>query len=225
MILSGRSTSSPISEADEKHWEAEAGQGKDEGDGDPISEEDRRQFASQDVPAERDEAEVTDHIVREVDHGQPQSQDERGDSERAKVPHQRRGQGIPFSYGNSSTRTSARSASGLSWWKRCKEFVSLPAPNPDSSYRLIPIVSGICIPLSILLEIPGLTEPWYLRTEANKTVETKPNPVVLDVGLAISMASAVAANLFFVFRLLEKRVKAMTILSIIFLTIHGAALI
>lgn len=91
----------------------------------------------------------------------------------------------------------------------------------NSQYRYMPLLTGIIIPFSILLEIPGLTEHWYIRTEGNQVVETKSNPPILDAGLAISMASAVLANICLLMRFMEKgSVKLMTLLCIIFLTIH-----
>lgn len=97
--------------------------------------------------------------------------------------------------------------------ERIEEFV----PN----YRWTPIISGIVIPFSILLEIPGLTVRWYIKTEDHQTVDTKPNPVILDVGLAISLACALIANICLVLRFLEKRVQTATLMCIISLTIHG----
>lgn len=91
------------------------------------------------------------------------------------------------------------------------------------NYRWTPIMSGIIIPFSILLEIPGLTERWYIRTEGFQTVETKPNPVVLDVALAFSILCALIANVSLVLRFLEKRVQTVTLLCIVFLTIHGGS--
>ncbi|OCH88377.1 voltage-gated potassium channel [Obba rivulosa] len=109
-----------------------------------------------------------------------------------------------------------------SWASRVRSFL-FPENESDRfipNYRWTPIVSGVVIPFSILLEIPGLTERWYVRTENNKTVETRRNPVILDVGMAFSMACALIANICLVMRFLERRVLAMTILCIIFLTIH-----
>lgn len=91
------------------------------------------------------------------------------------------------------------------------------------NYRWTPIMSGIIIPFSILLEIPGLTERWYIRTEGFQTVETKPNPVILDVALAFSILCALIANVSLVLRFLEKRVQTVTLLCIVFLTIHGGS--
>ncbi|OBZ77638.1 Outward-rectifier potassium channel TOK1 [Grifola frondosa] len=89
-----------------------------------------------------------------------------------------------------------------------------------SNYRWTPIISGIVIPFSILLEIPGLTERWYIRTENNQTVQTRPNPPLLDVGLGISLGFALLANVCLIMRFLEKRVMTVTILCIVSLTTH-----
>ncbi|KAI0747018.1 hypothetical protein C8Q80DRAFT_1220221 [Daedaleopsis nitida] len=115
---------------------------------------------------------------------------------------------------------------GPSLYSRLKSYVW---PSGDQladidtfvpNYRWTPILSGIVIPFSILLEIPGLTVRWYIRTEGNTTVETRPNPIVLDVGMAISIACALIANVCLVLRFLEKRVQTVTLLCIVFLTIH-----
>ena len=95
--------------------------------------------------------------------------------------------------------------------------------DPDyipPKYRWTPILSGLLQPFSILLEIPGLTEHWYVRTENNHPVAYKANPAILDVGLAISMACAVVANIALISRFLERRVLPSTIVTIIGLSIH-----
>ncbi|KAH7332823.1 hypothetical protein B0J17DRAFT_677730 [Rhizoctonia solani] len=88
------------------------------------------------------------------------------------------------------------------------------------NFRWTPILSGIIIPFAILLEIPGLTEHWYIRTVANKTVETQENSKILDAGLAISMAFAVVANVALITRFLERRVRLATFIAIGGLIIH-----
>lgn len=114
------------------------------------------------------------------------------------------------------------------WYKRIMSYVFPKEESEESlekfvpNYRWTPIISGVVVPFSILLEIPGLTEHWYVRTEANNIVESKSNPPILDIGLAISMACALAANICLVMRFLEKRVKTVTLLTIVFLTVHGA---
>lgn len=110
------------------------------------------------------------------------------------------------------------------WLSRVKEYIFPPKEDLDSfipNYRYTPIISGVIIPFSILLEIPGLTEHWYIRTENNQTVEYRPNPIILDVGMGFSIACALIANVCLIMRFLEKRVKTMTILCTILLTIHG----
>ncbi|KAK7685004.1 hypothetical protein QCA50_011839 [Cerrena zonata] len=122
----------------------------------------------------------------------------------------------------STTDTTATTATLTS---RVKSFL-FPQDDPESleqfvpNYRWTPIISGVVIPFSILLEIPGLTERWYIRTQDGQTVETKRNPAILDIGLAFSLAFGLFANICLVMRFLEKRVRVMTLLSIIFLTLH-----
>lgn len=65
-----------------------------------------------------------------------------------------------------------------------------------------------------------MTEPWYVRTDGNVVVESRPNPVALDVGLAISLALGVFANACLVARFLEFRPKRFTLLAIASLTVH-----
>ncbi|KAI0336716.1 hypothetical protein GY45DRAFT_1315333 [Cubamyces sp. BRFM 1775] len=116
--------------------------------------------------------------------------------------------------------------SGVSLYTRIKSYVW---PTDDDSndvdklapnYRWTPILSGIVIPFSILLEIPGLTEDWYIRTQNHQTVEKRKNPVILEVGMVISIICALIANVSLVLRFLEKRVKTVTLLCIVSLTVH-----
>lgn len=119
------------------------------------------------------------------------------------------------------------SQSTPSAWKKFKEYVwpsDADLVDLDSfvpNYRWIPIVSGTIIPFSILLEIPGLTEKWYIKTEGNNIIAVQPNPAILDIGVAFSMACVVIANIMLILRFLEKRVKTVTLLCFVFLTIHG----
>lgn len=110
-----------------------------------------------------------------------------------------------------------------SFFTRVKTFVFPPSSDDLSyapNYRCTPLFTGIVVPFSILLEIPGLTGYWYIRTENYNTVQTRANPVLLDIGLAFSMTCAVLANVCIILRFLEKRVVTMTILCIAFLSIH-----
>ncbi|EKM56497.1 uncharacterized protein PHACADRAFT_194104 [Phanerochaete carnosa HHB-10118-sp] len=112
------------------------------------------------------------------------------------------------------------------WYTRIKDYIFPPEESESSlekfvpHYRWTPIIAGVVVPFALLLEIPGLTEDWYIRTEANQVVETKSNSAILDAGLAFSMACGLCANICLVLRFLEQRVKTVTILTMIFLTIH-----
>ncbi|CAE6447531.1 unnamed protein product [Rhizoctonia solani] len=102
------------------------------------------------------------------------------------------------------------------WGQEGEESRGEYIPN----FRWTPILSGVIIPFAILLEIPGLTEHWYIRTIGNKTVETQENSKILDAGLAISMASAVVANVALITRFLERRVRLATFIAIGGLIVH-----
>lgn len=108
-----------------------------------------------------------------------------------------------------------------------KDFILQRETNDDAelehqaTYRWLPIFSGIVIPFSILLEIPGLTEHWYIVTENNQTIESRKNSALLDAGMSISMACALIANIAIVFRFLERKVRTSTLIAIATLTIHG----
>lgn len=91
-----------------------------------------------------------------------------------------------------------------------------------TNYRVLPVISGLVIPFSILLEIPGLISGWYIRTDANVIVETRRNPPLLEAGLAISMFFAVVANVSLICRFLEKgTVLITTLITIVALSVHG----
>jgi potassium channel subfamily K, other eukaryote len=92
------------------------------------------------------------------------------------------------------------------------------------NYRRTPLISGSLIPFSILLEIPGLTQPWYVRTSGHQTVETRKNPPLVTIAISISMVLAVLANIALLFRFLERHVKRNTIICIVALTVHGKSL-
>ncbi|KAF8500393.1 hypothetical protein F5888DRAFT_1384540 [Russula emetica] len=88
------------------------------------------------------------------------------------------------------------------------------------NYRRTPLISGSLIPFSILLEIPGLTQPWYVRTSGNQTVETRKDPPLVLIAISISMVLAVLANIALMLRFLERHVKRNTIICIVALTVH-----
>ncbi|KZP17478.1 voltage-gated potassium channel [Athelia psychrophila] len=125
--------------------------------------------------------------------------------------------------GFTSFSSNSRDSKLKIWLRKVSYFIFPPKEDVSSfvpNYRTGPIFSGIIIPFSILLEVPGLTDHWYVRTEENKTVEYRPNPLILDVGLSVSLACALIANVCLVMRFMEHRIKTMTISCVIALTIH-----
>ncbi|BGP34848.1 Potassium channel [Rhodotorula toruloides] len=131
--------------------------------------------------------------------------------------------------------------SGLAGWlmrhARAKKRPSQPVSGSDvqaeagdsseyhyvkPEFRDLPILSGLVCPFSVLLDIPGLTTRWYIRTEGYNIVETQPNPALLDVGQAISLAFGVLANAALVWRFLEHRPRVCTWVAIVALTMHDA---
>jgi potassium channel subfamily K, other eukaryote len=134
-----------------------------------------------------------------------------------------------FSTSVSGTRTGFGSSDNEKpWYRRIKDYILPPEESRASlekfvpNYRWTPIIAGVVVPFALLLEIPGLTEHWYIRTEGNSVVETRSNSAILDIGLAFSMACGLCANICLVLRFLEIRVKTVTLLTMVFLTIHGA---
>ncbi|KAG5645495.1 hypothetical protein DXG03_005904 [Asterophora parasitica] len=172
--------------------------------GDTLAEENRA-AEEESLPEPRDDNDIIDELERE------------------EYPDTRKRRRRKFA--SFSTFTLTRKSSAVSWWARLKDVLDPRTSAADVEaymphYRYMPIVSGVIIPFSILLEIPGLTEDWYVRTEANHTVETHKNTQILDIALGFSIGFAVLANACLVTRFMEKKVKTMTLLCVLFLTIH-----
>ncbi|ORY73112.1 hypothetical protein BCR35DRAFT_307383 [Leucosporidium creatinivorum] len=109
------------------------------------------------------------------------------------------------------------------WWSREQRRQEAEGEYEQErlvKHRYLPILSGLVCPFSVLLDIPGLTERWYVRTNGYTVVETQPNPIILDVGQAVSMALGVLANLGLIVRFLERKPYAGTWVAIIALTAH-----
>lgn len=137
--------------------------------------------------------------------------------------------GVPLTYtatmSSSSMNTISR-PSLPSWLVKVKEVLFGPLQDREEffklpTYRRAAIISGNLIPFSILLEVPGLTENWYVRTDGHQIVESRKNPPWVVASLSISLALAVLANIALVYRFLERRPKRSTVISITALTMHG----
>jgi hypothetical protein len=140
----------------------------------------------------------------------------------------RRRQGVPLTSTatvSSSTIINFSRPSLPKWLVKAKEILFGSHSHGDEdilpNYRRTPIISGSLIPFSILLEIPGLTEPWYVRTYNHQNVETRKNPPLVIISLSISIALAVVANVALIYRFLERHVKRNTIICILALMLHG----
>jgi potassium channel subfamily K len=176
---------------------------------------DDQEHPDEDIP---EEVEELDDFEDDVDEGQQDGQQPR--------------QGVPL------TSTATFSSSSVirfsrpslpKWLVKIKEalFVSHREHNDEQilpNYRRTPLISGSLIPFSILLEIPGLTEPWYVRTDGHQTVEKRKDPPLVLIAISISMALAVLANVALLLRFLERHVKRNTIICIVALTVHGKSI-
>ncbi|GAA6046700.1 hypothetical protein JCM3770_003123 [Rhodotorula araucariae] len=92
--------------------------------------------------------------------------------------------------------------------------------KPES--RILPIISGLVCPFSVLLDIPGLTSRWYIRTEGTDIVDSQPNPALLDAGQAVGLALGVFANGALIWRFLEHRPRTCTWVAILALSLREA---
>ena len=106
--------------------------------------------------------------------------------------------------------------------------LSTPVPtcNTDQSrtYRILPIIAGVLIPLSVLLSIPSLTSPWHVQTDGNMTLEASPSSLHHIVTMSLSMACGALANICLVLRFAERSIKNMTLLCIFLLSMNGSCL-
>lgn len=96
--------------------------------------------------------------------------------------------------------------------------------DQGQTYRILPIIAGVLIPLSILLSIPSLTSHWYVQTDGNVILEAPPTPLYLIVVMSLSMVCGVLANICLVLRFAERSIKKMTLLCIILLSMNGSCL-
>lgn len=96
--------------------------------------------------------------------------------------------------------------------------------DQNQTYRILPIIAGILIPLSVLLSIPSLTSHWHVQTDGNVTLEARPSPLHHVVAMSLSMACGALANICLVLRFAERSIKKMTLLCIFLLSMNGSCL-
>jgi hypothetical protein len=107
--------------------------------------------------------------------------------------------------------------------------LSTPGPrcNTDKSqtYRILPIIAGMLIPLSVLLSIPSLTSRWHVQTDGNVTLNARPSPLHHIIAMSLGLACGVLANICLVLRFAERSIKKMTLLCIVLLSMNGSCLL
>ena len=103
-----------------------------------------------------------------------------------------------------------------------------PGPTCDTdqsqTYRILPIIAGVLIPLSVSLSIPSLTSHWHVLTDGSVILKARPRPLHLIVAMSVSMACGVLANICLVLRFAERSIK-MTLLCIVLLSMNGSCLL
>ena len=96
--------------------------------------------------------------------------------------------------------------------------------DQNQTYRILPIIAGILIPLSVLLSIPSLTSHWHVQTDGNVILQVRPAPFHHIVAMGLSMACGTLANICLVLRFAERNIKKMTLLCIFLLSMSGSCL-
>ena len=179
--------------------------------------------------ADNDSEHQSPDLESKIANGEEPIQDSDPQSADEDEPDQPSPPGHRVTFGTLSGRSSPsidRAPTKQGLFARLKSIIFPPQDEdkPLSHHRILPVVSGLVIPFSILLEIPGLTDSWYIRTDKNIVVESRPNPAGFHAMLAISMVFAVLANVSLICRFLEKGpVLAATLITMASLTIHGNA--
>ena len=195
---------------EEEHSEDQEDPEKADGDMDPVA-DDENEEESHDITDDNESNQGSD--TQDADEGEPGEQS---------PPPERR---VTFSTAPTGDSTSlGKTPTKPRLLDRLKSFV-FPSHDEDehpNNHRILPVISGLVIPFSILLEIPGLTDTWYIRTNQNAVIQNLPTPPSLEALLGISMFFAVVANVTLICRFLEKGpVLATTLITIASLTIHG----
>ena len=95
--------------------------------------------------------------------------------------------------------------------------------DQSQTYRILPIIAGILIPVSALLSIPSLTSHWHAQTNGNVALEAHRSPLHV-IAMSLSMACSVLANICLVLRFAERSIKKMTLLCIFLLSMNGSCL-
>ncbi|KAF9127598.1 hypothetical protein BGW39_005763 [Mortierella sp. 14UC] len=102
------------------------------------------------------------------------------------------------------------------------------AASLENNYRMLPLLIGCIIPVSILINVPSITSPWVGLGSYNETLQDWNDPEVLEIphwlnGIIISaLVMAIICNICVLFRFLERQVYHSVVLSLITATIQDA---
>ncbi|KAF9960736.1 hypothetical protein BGZ72_006078 [Mortierella alpina] len=96
----------------------------------------------------------------------------------------------------------------------------------ENDYRVLPLLIGCIIPVSILINVPSITSEWVGKHSYNETIHEwnepvpEPIPVWLNSIVIVALAMAVICNICVLFRFLERWIWHNVILSLITATIQ-----
>ncbi|KAF9171533.1 hypothetical protein BGX20_007394 [Mortierella sp. AD010] len=95
----------------------------------------------------------------------------------------------------------------------------------ESAYRILPLIFGCIIPVSILINVPSLTSPWVGQQQYNpqtglNEIVTIPIPRWIEAMVAIALIMAVICNLCVLSRFLERNIWHSVVLSLITATLQ-----
>ncbi|KAF9979347.1 hypothetical protein BGZ73_000041 [Actinomortierella ambigua] len=97
----------------------------------------------------------------------------------------------------------------------------------DSDYRLLPVLVGCIVPVSILINVPSISSSWAALQTYNTTTHVYEDPTVevplphyINALVIIALVNAVICNVFIFIRFLEHQVYLSTVIGLITATIQ-----
>ncbi|KAF9197953.1 hypothetical protein BGZ49_001374 [Haplosporangium sp. Z 27] len=90
----------------------------------------------------------------------------------------------------------------------------------ESAYRILPLIFGCIIPVSILINVPSLTSPWVAQQQYNPQTETWSQveisiPHWIEAMVIVALTMAVICNVCVLSRFLERNIWHSVVLSLI----------
>ncbi|KAK3842915.1 MAG: hypothetical protein J3R72DRAFT_122924 [Linnemannia gamsii] len=100
------------------------------------------------------------------------------------------------------------------------------AASLENNYRMLPLLIGCIIPVSILINVPSITSPWVGLGSYNETLQDWNDPEVLEIPhwlngiIILALIMAIICNICVLFRFLERHVYHSVVLSLVTATIQ-----